>query len=159
ERDVADLQRNLVRSHAAGVGRPCTEDVVRAMVLLRANALLRGHSGVRWGVLRALVALLNDDAYPLVPEQGSVGASGDLAPLAHLALFLVGDPQARFLSRSRRRAGRGDGERATRAAWRADEFERLGDRVAQVARRERWSFRPVSLRAKEGLALLNGTQF
>ena len=89
------LQDNLIRSHAAGVGQPFDEDVVRAAMLLRINTLCRGNSGVRPKVLQALVDLLNSGLYPLVPEQGSVGASGDLAPLSHLVLLVMGDPEAR----------------------------------------------------------------
>ena len=85
------LQTNLIRSHAAGVGDPLPTDVVRAMMLLRANVLLRSTSGVRPGLVKALLTFLNQGIIPLVPEQGSVGASGDLAPLAHLALALMGE--------------------------------------------------------------------
>ena len=86
----AALQRNLVLSHAAGVGTPLPLPVVRAIMLLRANVLLRATSGVRLELVTALVALLNAGVAPLVPEQGSVGASGDLAPLSHIALALMG---------------------------------------------------------------------
>lgn len=89
--DLIALQANLIRSHAAGVGTPLPRDVVRAMMCLRANVLLRPTSGVRPALAQALVALLNSGAVPVVPEQGSVGASGDLAPLSHLALALMGE--------------------------------------------------------------------
>ena len=89
--DLVALQANLIRSHAAGVGTPLPRDVVRAMMCLRANVLIRPTSGVRPALAQALVALLNSGAVPLVPEQGSVGASGDLAPLSHLALALMGE--------------------------------------------------------------------
>src|ERR1041385_2609580 len=85
------LQVNLIRSHAAGVGAPLPAEVVRAMMLLRAKVLLRPTSGVRPALAEALVALLNAGILPVVPEQGSVGASGDLAPLSHLALALMGE--------------------------------------------------------------------
>ncbi|NUQ13030.1 MAG: aromatic amino acid lyase, partial [Gemmatimonadaceae bacterium] len=88
---LADLQVNLVRSHAAGVGPLLPEDEVRAMMLLRANVLAKGPSGVRPALVDLLVAMLNAGLYPPVPEQGSVGASGDLAPLSHLALALIGE--------------------------------------------------------------------
>src|SRR3989475_3985127 len=86
-----DLQRNLIRSHASGVGDPLPVEAVRAMMLLRANVLLRGTSGVRPVVPELIVAMLNQQVHPRVPSQGSVGASGDLAPLAHLALAMVGE--------------------------------------------------------------------
>src|SRR5262245_5810702 len=91
---LVDLQHNLVRSHAAGVGPPLPPAVVRAMLLLVAASLSRGASGVRVAVVEMLIALLNHDIVPLVPSRGSVGASGDLAPLAHLALVLIGEGQA-----------------------------------------------------------------
>jgi histidine ammonia-lyase len=88
---LRDLQRNLIRSHASGVGDPLATDAVRAMMLLRANVLLRGTSGVRWSVPELIVAMLNQRVHPRVPSQGSVGASGDLAPLSHLALAMIGE--------------------------------------------------------------------
>ena len=94
---AARLQRNLIRSHAAGVGAPFSEEVVRAALLLRANTLCRGNSGIRSEVVHNLVEILNSDVYPYVPQQGSVGASGDLAPLSHLALVAIGDPEGRYL--------------------------------------------------------------
>src|SRR6266571_3735652 len=88
---IRELQRNLIRSHASGVGDPLPVDSVRAMMLLRANVLVRGTSGVRPVLPELIVAMLNARVHPRVPSQGSVGASGDLAPLAHLALALVGE--------------------------------------------------------------------
>jgi histidine ammonia-lyase len=88
---LRDLQRNLIRSHASGVGDPLATDAVRAMMLLRANVLVRGTSGVRFLVPELIVAMLNDHVHPIVPSQGSVGASGDLAPLSHLALAMIGE--------------------------------------------------------------------
>ncbi len=129
---VRQLQRNLVRSHAVGVGEPLARDVVRAAMLLRANTVARGYSGVRTEVLETLCALLNCDLVPYVPSRGSLGASGDLAPSAHLVLAMMGEGE--FLSAS--------GERQAAAPLLAE---------ARVA--------PVSLEAKEGLSLLNGTQF
>jgi histidine ammonia-lyase len=128
--DLAALQRNLVRSHATGVGAPLPEREVRAMMLLRANVLATARAGARPEVADAVLALLNADLWPLVPEQGSVGASGDLAPLAHLALALIGEGT---LHR--------DGEAGPAAA-----------RLAEAG------LAPVVLEAKEGLALINGTQ-
>ncbi len=127
---LSALQRNLVRSHAAGVGDPLPEREVRAMMLLRANVLATGFAGARDGVVDALLAMLNAGVWPLVPEQGSVGASGDLAPLAHLALVLIGEGRA-FR----------DGA--------------LDDASVQLAAA---GLTPVTLEAKEGLALINGTQ-
>src|SRR6266516_1704103 len=89
--DLRRLQLNLIRSHASGVGDPLSEEAVRAMMLLRANVLVRGTSGVRPALPELIVAMLNQRVHPRVPSQGSVGASGDLAPLAHLALAMIGE--------------------------------------------------------------------
>src|ERR1043165_4918444 len=88
------LQVNLIRSHSAGVGEPLTQEETRAMMLLRANSLAKGFSGVRPEVIDVICAMLNKGVHPVVPSQGSVGASGDLAPLAHLALVLIGEGEA-----------------------------------------------------------------
>src|SRR5262249_54417939 len=127
---IAPLQHNLVRSHPAGVGEPFAEPEVRALMLLRANVLAKGLSGARPVVAERLCDLLNHHIYPVIPCRGSVGASGDLAPLAHLALVLIGEGEV--FSASTRITGR-------------EAFEGIG-----VA--------PLDLQAKEGLALLNGTQ-
>src|SRR3989449_10087156 len=127
---LAELQLNLVRSHACGIGNPLSEPEVRAMMLLRANVLALGLSGVRCEVIELLCEMLNRRIYPVVPEKGSVGASGDLAPLSHLALSLVGEGEAFF-----------EGERMT---------------SAEALRRAH--LKPLQLETKEGLALLNGTQ-
>ena len=129
--EVSDIQLNLLRSHAAGVGDPLPREVVRAMMLLLAASLSRGRSGVRPELIHQLIAVLNADIVPVVPSRGSVGASGDLAPLAHLSLILVGEGQARL--------GR-DGE--------------IMDGKDALAAR---SITPMTLGAKEGLALINGT--
>ncbi len=128
--DLALLQLKLLRSHAVGVGDPLPERVVRLILLLKAASLARGYSGVREEVVDALIALHNAGVIPVIPGQGSVGASGDLAPLAHLSLPLIGEGEALF-----------DGQ--TMPAARA--LERAG-------------LRPLQLSAKEGLALINGTQ-
>jgi len=127
---LRQLQRNLILSHAAGVGPDLDEDQVRAAMLLRANALALGRSGVRPCLVDALCRLLCQDVVPVVPSQGSLGASGDLAPLAHIALVLLGRGEARF----------------------------QGERLAGGEALRRAGMEPLSLEAKEGLALINGTQ-
>src|SRR3954452_1699196 len=92
--DLQRLQRNLILSHAAGVGSPLPPEATRALMILRANVLAGGYSGIRESTLDLLVSLLERDVLPLIPEKGSVGASGDLAPLAHLALVLIGEGEA-----------------------------------------------------------------
>jgi len=131
------LQLNLVRSHACGVGEPLAPALVRRMLLLKANNLAAGFSGVRPLVVDALLALLNADVLPVIPAQGSVGASGDLAPLAHMALALIGEGEATIPATA------DTGPRAALA----------GQAVPRAAAVE-----PLELQAKEGLALLNGTQ-
>ena len=129
--ETAALQRNLVRSHAAGVGERLPDEVVRAMLLLRANALAVGLSGVRVEIVELVVAMLNAAIHPVVPSRGSLGASGDLAPLAHVALVLIGEGEATVDG-----ASPGPG----------------GEALARAG------LEPIELEAKEGLALLNGTQ-
>ncbi len=129
---LAALQMNLVRSHAAGVGTPLPRREVRAMMLLRANVLAKGFSGARAALPELLCAMLNADLWPVVPEQGSVGASGDLAPLAHLALALIGEGELL----------RGAG----------------AERGAAAALLSRAGLAPLTLGPKEGLSLINGTQ-
>ena len=128
--ELRQLQLNLVRSHACGIGRPLSVPEVRALMLLRANVLTLGLSGIRLEVIQLLCELLNRGVHPVIPEKGSVGASGDLAPLAHLALTLIGEGEA-FYNGARRPS--------------LEAFDEAG-------------LRPVVLEAKEGLALLNGTQ-
>lgn len=131
EDNVEDLQLNLIRSHACGVGEPFPEVVSRAMIALRLNALLKGFSGVRPIVVERLAELLNKRVHPVIPQQGSLGASGDLAPLSHLALVLLGEGEVH-----------GENGEAVPAA--------------PVLREK--GIKPITLRAKEGLALINGTQ-
>ncbi|HEX5236019.1 MAG TPA: histidine ammonia-lyase [Silvibacterium sp.] len=127
---IEALQRNLVRSHACGLGEPLREDEARAMLLLRANVLAKGLSGARPVVVETLVAMLNKRVHPVIPARGSVGASGDLAPLAHLALALMGEGEVFY----------------------------KGERLAAAGALQKAGIAPLRLAAKEGLALLNGTQ-
>lgn len=128
--DVRQLQRNLIVSHAMGVGEPLPDEVVRAMLLLRAQSLAFGHSGIRVEVVELLIQLLDRGVIPVVPSQGSVGASGDLAPLAHVALTLIGEGHARVRDQVL-----------------------PSDKALELV-----GLAPVVLEAKEGLALINGTQ-
>jgi histidine ammonia-lyase len=127
--DVAKLQENLIKSHAVGVGTPLHESIVRGMLFLMANYLSKGHSGVRPVVIETLIGMLNSGVHPLVPEKGSVGSSGDLAPSAHVILVLIGDGEAVY-----------KGKKMT------------GAEAMQAA-----GLAPVQLQAKEGLALINNT--
>ena len=127
---LRELQVNLVRSHSCGVGDPLPERAVRAMMLQRANVLAKGYSGCRGAVIDSLIQMLNEGVHPVIPSRGSVGASGDLAPLAHQALVVIGEGEAFY--RGERMKG---GEALSRAR-----------------------IEPLTLEAKEGLALLNGTQ-
>jgi histidine ammonia-lyase len=128
--ELRQLQLNLVRSHACGIGNPLSEPEARAMMVLRANVLALGFSGIRFELIELLCEMLSRRVYPVVPEKGSVGASGDLAPLAHLALSLIGEGEGFF----------------------------EGQRMASAEALRRAQLTPVQLEAKEGLALLNGTQ-
>ncbi|MBV4412311.1 histidine ammonia-lyase [Enterobacteriaceae bacterium YMB-R22] len=128
--DLENLQRSLVLSHAAGTGEALDDAVTRLIMVLKINSLARGYSGIRPDVIQALAALVNAEVYPWIPAKGSVGASGDLAPLAHMSLTLLGEGKARW---------RGEWLPASQA------LERAG-------------LQPLTLAAKEGLALLNGTQ-
>ena len=128
--DLQNLQRSLVLSHAAGVGEALDDAMVRLIMVLKINSLARGFSVIRLSVIEALIALVNAEVYPLIPAKGSVGASGDLAPLAHMSLTLLGEGKARW---------QGEWLPATEALKKA-------------------GLEPITLEAKEGLALLNGTQ-
>ena len=129
--DTSTLQRNLIRSHCAGVGAPTETQVVRTMMILKLLSLGRGASGVRWKVIELIEALLRARLTPIVPSQGSVGASGDLAPLAHMAAVLIGEGKAEYKGRI------------------------MPGRAALAAA----GLEPIELGPKEGLALINGTQF
>lgn len=128
--DLETLQRSIVLSHAAGIGDLMSDETVRLMMVLKINSLARGFSGIRLSVLEALITLVNHEIYPCVPQKGSVGASGDLAPLAHMSTVLLGEGQARH-----------QGEIIS------------GQQALQIA-----GLSPITLAPKEGLALLNGTQ-
>ncbi len=128
--ETQDLQTNLIMSHACGVGNPLDEEVSRAIMLLRVNALAKGFSGIRLSTLKVLIDMLNRGVHPLIPEKGSLGASGDLAPLSHMVLVMLGMGEAIY---------RG---------------EKLSGKVAM----ERAGIKPIRLTSKEGLALINGTQ-
>ncbi|MDE9462513.1 histidine ammonia-lyase [Xenorhabdus bovienii] len=130
ERDLEELQRSLVLSHAAGVGEPLPDEIVRLIMVLKINSLARGYSGIRLDVIQALITLVNAEVYPCIPSKGSVGASGDLAPLAHMSLLLLGESKARY-----------------RGEW-----------LPAKEALEKANLKPIRLAAKEGLALLNGTQ-
>ena len=124
------LQRSIVLSHAAGTGDFMQEDTVRLLMLLKINSLARGYSGIRLSVIEALITLYNAQVYPAIPEKGSVGASGDLAPLAHMSVVLLGEGEAFF----------------------------KGSRISAAKALEIAGIQPIALAPKEGLALLNGTQ-
>ena len=128
--DLENLQRSLVLSHAAGIGEPISDALVRLIMVLKVNSLSRGYSGIRRVVINALIALINAQVYPHIPLKGSVGASGDLAPLAHMSLVLLGEGKARY-----------------RGEW-----------LDAVSALKQAGLEPLTLAAKEGLALLNGTQ-
>ena len=127
---VEELQRNIVRSHAAGMGPPLGDDEVRAVLLLKVNLFAKGHSGVRPELVRLLEAMLAEDVLPVIPAKGSLGASGDLAPLAHVGLCVLGEGEAR--------SG--------------------GETLPAAVALERAGLAPLTLSAKEGLGLINGCQ-
>ncbi len=128
--DIQELQKKIILSHSAGVGEYLDDAIVRLILLLKINSLARGFSGVRYELIQTLIALLNAEIYPCIPQKGSVGASGDLAPLAHMSSVIIGEGEARYKNK-------------IISAKRALE-------IAQI--------KPIELQAKEGLALLNGTQ-
>lgn len=130
KQDIVQLQKNLIRSHSTGVGTPFSTPETRAIMLLRANALVRGHSGIRLKVIEKIIEFLNNDIVPVIPQQGSVGASGDLAPLSHLALALIGEGKV----------------------WKNGQPVSAKEVLAEVG------VEPLELAAKEGLSLINGCQ-
>jgi histidine ammonia-lyase len=158
---LEQLQLNLLRSHAAGLGDLLPVRTVRATMALRANVLAKGFSGIRVETLEALIALLNHGVHPCVPSRGSVGASGDLAPLAHLALVLIGEGEVLESSSGGDRAAdhlrQGDGGPPKRDA-KAESLAPRGERVPGAEALQRAGLKPITLGPKEGLALINGTQ-
>ncbi|MGL6107674.1 histidine ammonia-lyase [Romboutsia sp.] len=131
KKDSQQLQKNLIISHSCGVGNPLSEDIVRGIMLLRVNALSKGYSGVRIETLRTLVEMINKGVHPIIPEKGSLGASGDLAPLSHMVLTMLGEGEAIY-----------KGERLSSK----EAMEKAGINILEY------------LSSKEGLALINGTQ-
>ncbi|MBW1867393.1 MAG: aromatic amino acid lyase, partial [Deltaproteobacteria bacterium] len=130
ESDTRALQKKIIMSHAAGIGNPLPEEVVRAIMAIRVHDLAMGHSGCRIQTLRYLLAFLNEGVTPLIPEKGSVGASGDLAPTAHMGLVLIGMGEAFY----------------------------KGQKIPGAHALEKIGLKPLVLEAGEGLALINGTQ-
>ncbi|AKL94904.1 histidine ammonia-lyase HutH [Clostridium aceticum] len=128
--ETAELQRNLIISHACGVGKPLEEEIVRGIMLLRANALAKGHSGIRLSTIKTLIEMLNKRVHPIIPEKGSLGASGDLTPLSHMVLVMIGEGEALY-----------NGKKMT------------GKEAMEAA-----GIPTIQLTSKEGLALINGTQ-
>ncbi len=133
------LQENLIRSHSAGVGEPLPFFIVKTMMLLRANALIKGHSGIRLETLELLIGMINNNILPVIPSQGSVGSSGDLTPLSHLALAMIGEGEVQIVK---------------------DIYEPVNRKksIKSSSALKRVGLSPVKLGAKEGLALINGTQ-
>jgi histidine ammonia-lyase len=127
---IKQLQSNMIKSHSAGVGKPLGRDATRALMVLRANTLAKGNSGIRLETLETLVQMINKGVHPIIPEKGSVGASGDLAPLSHMTLVVMGEGEAEY----------------------------KGERMSGGAAMKKAGISPVELNAKEGLALNNGTQ-
>jgi histidine ammonia-lyase len=129
-KNIEQLQLNLIRSHSAGVGKPLSREVTRALMLLRANTLAKGYSGIRFETLETLVQMINKGVHPIIPEKGSVGASGDLAPLSHMVLVMMGEGEAEY----------------------------QGQKMSGKEALEKAGIKPIRLEAKEGVALNNGTQ-
>jgi histidine ammonia-lyase len=137
---LEELQKNLIISHSAGVGELLPPFIIKIMMLLRVNALAHGHSGIRLETINLLIELINKNIIPAVPSQGSVGSSGDLAPLAHLVLSLLGKGKVQLF---------------TEVTRKTENFTKL---VSAKSALRRFNLTPIKLKAKEGLALINGTQ-
>ena len=140
EKDTEALQRNLIVSHSAGVGENLPPLIVKIMMLLRANALARGNSGIRLTTIEHLIAMINKNIIPVIPSQGSVGSSGDLAPLSHLVLAMIGEGEVQIIKNV------------------LDEKSSATKAISSKAAFRKFKLIPVKLGAKEGLALVNGTQ-
>ena len=125
------LQRNLIMSHACGVGKPLSEEIVRGIMLLRINALSKGYSGIRLSTINTLIDMLNKGVHPIIPEKGSLGSSGDLAPLSHMVLVMIGEGEAIY----------------------------KGERLSGKDAMDKAVIETIELVAKEGLALINGTYY
>lgn len=138
--DNARLQKNLIMSHSVGVGKPLPPFIIKIMMLLRVNALSRGHSGIRLSTLELLISMINNNIIPYIPSQGSVGSSGDLAPLSHLVLAMIGPGKVQLFSDPYH-----------------EQFQENRLTEAELVLQE-FNLSPVELSAKEGLALINGTQ-
>ena len=140
KKDIEKLQENLIVSHSTGVGDPLPPFIVKIMMLLRVNALASGHSGIRLETLELLIAMINNNIIPVIPSQGSVGSSGDLAPLSHLVLAMIGKGEAQIFNDVMN-----DGQHKVKVIKSSSALKRFG-------------VSPIKLEAKEGLALINGTQ-
>jgi len=140
QKDIEKLQENLIVSHAAGVGEPLPPFIVKIMMLLRLNALAQGHSGIRIETLELLIEMINNNIIPIVPSQGSVGSSGDLAPLSHLVLAMIGKGKVEVFDKV------------------TEQTEEYTKPVNAISALKKFGLKPVKLGAKEGLALNNGTQ-
>jgi len=127
---TAELQRNLIISHACGIGNPLSEETVRAVMLLRVNAIAKGLSGVRLSTIDTLVKMINKRVHPVIPEKGSLGASGDLAPLSHMVLVMIGEGEAYY----------------------------KGEIMSGKEAMKKAGIETIELTSKEGLGLINGTQ-
>jgi histidine ammonia-lyase len=137
---IEELQKNLIISHSAGVGELLPPFIVKTMMLLRVNALAKGHSGIRLETLELLIELINNNIIPAIPSQGSVGSSGDLAPLAHLVLALIGKGKVQVFDEVNSKT------------------EKFTKFVSAKTALQKFNLEPITLKAKEGLALINGTQ-
>ncbi|HEY4613551.1 MAG TPA: aromatic amino acid ammonia-lyase, partial [Bacteroidota bacterium] len=143
--DILRLQENLILSHSAGAGDPLPPEIVRAMMVLRVNALAKGYSGISLPTVDLLVKMVNKNITPVIPSQGSVGASGDLVQLAHLVLAMMG--KGFVLERTSSKKNKGQGGRGAE-----------GRRIAASVALKKYKLKPIRLSAKEGIALINGTQ-
>ncbi len=165
EDQLERLQENLVRSHNVGVGEPASDQVVRWMILFKLHSLLKGHSGARRETIELLAKMFNADCLPIIPTKGSLGASGDLAPLAHMTLPMMGEGRVTIRNERERPGAAGFSPRDASSTQGAAGFSPRGsssqERIALPAKEAfaKLGLKPIKLAAKEGLALLNGTQY